>query len=124
MNDRNSKYDRRLMCSRTTSAIERALWRIEATSGAEVMHAADENRADQNPDQRRQPAERQPGQNRPDDRSGGGDGRKMLRHERRRVERLEIEAVLQLVGRRFAFGDRAETGGQQPSVGEIGDRAG
>src|SRR5688572_9695947 len=32
MNARNSRYDQRLILSRTTSAIERALWRIEATS--------------------------------------------------------------------------------------------
>jgi hypothetical protein len=31
MNDRNNRYDWRLMCSRTTSAIERALCRIDAT---------------------------------------------------------------------------------------------
>ena len=32
MNDKKSRYDRRLMFSRTTSAIDRALCRIEATS--------------------------------------------------------------------------------------------
>ena len=81
------------MCSRTTSAIERALWRIEATSAVKSC----------TPPMKIEPTRIQisagsqpnitPGQDRPDDRPGGGDRREVLAQQELRLDRHVVHVV-------------------------------
>ena len=93
-------YDRWLMWSRTTSAIERALWRIEAVSA--VMSCTPPMKIE--PTRIQISAGSQPnidaGQNGPHDRPRRCDRRKVLAQQKLRLDRLVVEVVAQLDGRR------------------------
>ena len=111
------------MCSRTTSAIERALWRTEATSAVKSwtppmkidpirIHSSAGSQPNMTP-----------GQDRPDDRPGGGDGREVLpeagtaaRWARSPRRRAWLTAGV------AARASQAQQPGQQRAVGEVPGR--
>ena len=114
-------YDSRLMWSRTTSAIDSALWRIEATRA--VMSCTPPMKIEpmRIHNQRRQPAEIQAGQDRPDDRPGRGDRRKMLAQQELRLDRHIVEIVAQLDRRRRPMRIELEQAAEDAAVDDIGD---